>query len=97
MTLLRMTFDKANGRLCQEKLLRSRNFSTMVTSGHTSPLFCRHTSISSHHLMFMIAPVTGCDKQFTCLYFTMVCQENHNSFSTLCLLGVAPLSGFSGN
>ena len=69
-----MTFDKENGRHCQEKLLRPRNFATMVTLRHTSARFCKHTSISSHHLMFMIAPVTGCDKQFTCLYFTMVCQ-----------------------
>lgn len=29
----------------------------------------------SYHLMFMMAPVTGCDKQFTRLYLTMVCKE----------------------
>ena len=28
--------DNANGRLCQERLLRSRNFATMVTWRHTS-------------------------------------------------------------
>ena len=27
----RSSFDNANGRLCQERLLRSRNFATMVT------------------------------------------------------------------
>ena len=27
-----ISFDNANGRLCQERLLRSRNFATMVTS-----------------------------------------------------------------
>ena len=26
-----LSFDNANGRLCQEKLLRSRNFATMLT------------------------------------------------------------------
>ena len=32
------SFDDANGRLCQEGLLRSRNLATMVTWRHTSPL-----------------------------------------------------------
>ena len=31
------SFNNANGRLCQEKLLRSRNFATMVTFRQTSP------------------------------------------------------------
>ena len=33
------SLDSANGRLCQEKFLRSRIFATMVTWRHTSPLY----------------------------------------------------------
>ena len=33
------SFDNKNGRLCQERLLRSRNHATMVTRRHTS-LYC---------------------------------------------------------
>ena len=36
-------FDNANGRLCQEKLLSSRTFATMVTWRHTAPLCIRYT------------------------------------------------------
>ena len=32
------SFDNANGFLCKQRLLRSRNFATMVTWRHTSPL-----------------------------------------------------------
>ena len=35
-------FDKANGSLGQESLLRSRNFAPMTTSRHTSPLYWIH-------------------------------------------------------
>ena len=33
------SFDNANSRLCQERLLRSRNLTTMLTWRHTSPLY----------------------------------------------------------
>ena len=33
-----LSFDNANGCLCQERLLRFRTFGTMVTWPHTSPL-----------------------------------------------------------
>ena len=33
-------FDSANGCFCQERSLKSRNFSTMVTWNHTSSLYC---------------------------------------------------------
>ena len=33
------SFNNANGRLGRERLLRSRNFATMVTWRHTSPLY----------------------------------------------------------
>ena len=41
------SFDNANGRFCQEKLLRSRNFATMVTWRHTSPLYYVFTKYSA--------------------------------------------------
>jgi len=34
------SFGNTNGRLYQERLLRSRNFATMVTWHYTSPLYC---------------------------------------------------------
>ena len=34
-------WDNANGRLCKERLLRSRNFSTMVTWRQSCPLYFR--------------------------------------------------------
>ena len=37
------SFDNPNGRLCQERLFWSRNFATMVTWRHTSPLLLRLT------------------------------------------------------
>ena len=39
------SFDNANGHLCQERVLRSRNFDTMVTWCHTSSLY-KHTFIN---------------------------------------------------
>ena len=34
-------FDNVKGRLCQERLLRSRNFATMVMQHHTTLLYSR--------------------------------------------------------
>ena len=34
------SFDSANGCLYQKRLLRSRNFATMVTRRHNSPHYC---------------------------------------------------------
>ena len=42
-------FDSANGRFCQERSLKSRNFSAMVTWNHTSSLYCS--------LSFFISPL----------------------------------------
>ena len=36
------SFDNANGRLCQERLLRSRNFAAVVTLRYTPPLYLSH-------------------------------------------------------
>ena len=33
------SFDNANGHLCQERFLRSRNCATIITGRHISPLF----------------------------------------------------------
>ena len=38
---------------------------------------------SPHHLMFIIAPATGCDKQLTLLYFTIVCKGNNNTINII--------------
>ena len=34
------SFDNANDRLCHERLLRNRNFVSMVRWRHTSPFYC---------------------------------------------------------
>ena len=34
------SFDNANDRLCHERLLRTRNFVSMVRWRHTSPFYC---------------------------------------------------------
>ena len=55
------SFDNANGRLCQERLLRSTNVATMVRWRHTSPLHWIARQQTIIHL-----PLNGI--QWTCAY-----------------------------
>ena len=49
------SFDNANGRFCQERLLRSRNFATMVTWRHTSPLYYVFTKYSAPMISWSVS------------------------------------------
>jgi len=44
------SFDSANDRLCQEKLLRIRIFETMVTWRHNSPLYSDLTELFNRRI-----------------------------------------------
>lgn len=55
------SFDNANGRLCQERLLRSTNVATMVTWRHTSPLHWTARQQTIIHLPLNVI-------QWTCAY-----------------------------
>ena len=52
-------FQQCNGRLYQERLLRSTNFATMVTIRRTSPLYTGILNwLSIYHLRCLV--MTGC-------------------------------------
>ena len=53
------SFNNANGHLCQQRLLRFRNFATMVTWRHTSPPYYLHVSqlLPCEHPTIMDTPI----------------------------------------
>ena len=49
-TVAHTSLDKVNGRLCQERLLRSRNFATMVTCRAVKKFFSSRLIMNSRRL-----------------------------------------------
>ena len=81
------SFDNANGRICQERSLRTTNFATMVTWHHTSSL---HWTMRQQTIIH--SPLSGIQR--TCAYCKLFTNGRNQfkfdyHFFTM-LLGISP-------